>query len=173
MHFWPWKIEGGFHSYGGTRKWMVCSGNILLKWMMTGGTPMTQETTRCSWHSKVMLWPLAAGMRMRSALSTDTLADSSRRLASPSHQHLMHSLYNKPSPVMGGWWHWVPHWGHGWQWLVGHILDRNRLASPSWRMAGIGPKGGLDRNQPQTSEKLNAPVPGLPEMSHPKSVLCG
>ena len=28
----------------GTPKWMVHNGKNLLKWMMTRGTPMTQET---------------------------------------------------------------------------------------------------------------------------------
>ena len=37
-----------FHCHGGyPKKWMVLNGKIpsIYKWMMTGGTPMTQETT--------------------------------------------------------------------------------------------------------------------------------
>ena len=38
---------GGFHSHGGKPKWMVYfMDNPDLKWMMTGGTPMTSETTK-------------------------------------------------------------------------------------------------------------------------------
>ena len=36
-------IYGGFLSHGGTKndKWMVIRDNPTLKWMMTGGTPMS------------------------------------------------------------------------------------------------------------------------------------
>ena len=37
---------GGFHGHGGTQKWVVfVRGNPIRKWMMPGGSPMTQETS--------------------------------------------------------------------------------------------------------------------------------
>ena len=38
-------LSGGFHSHGGTpRKIVYFMENPIYKWMMTRGTPMTQET---------------------------------------------------------------------------------------------------------------------------------
>ena len=45
---WHSEINGGFHSHEATPQWMVCDGKSRKtpwKWMRTGGTPMTQETT--------------------------------------------------------------------------------------------------------------------------------
>ena len=39
------KRFGGFHSHGGSPKWLLYSGKSYQKWMMTGGSPVTQETT--------------------------------------------------------------------------------------------------------------------------------
>ena len=60
---------GCFHSHGGTPKWMVYfMDNPNLKWMTTGGTSMTQETT--IFHKSEMLgFTQPSFQRSRSSLS--------------------------------------------------------------------------------------------------------
>ena len=44
-----YSFMGAFHKYGIPNSWMVfVRENPNLTWMMTGGTPMTQETTKSS-----------------------------------------------------------------------------------------------------------------------------
>ena len=56
----PW-LYGGFHSHGGTPNGLLIRENPNLKWMMTGGTPMTWETSIWSfwWDTwwTIINWP--------------------------------------------------------------------------------------------------------------------
>ena len=85
----------GFPINGGTPKWMVFKmKNAIQKWMMTGGTPMTQETSIINPILFTSDVSQLGGLRPRTAaLALIFFLGSTRQVQLP---HLFRILWRKP-----------------------------------------------------------------------------